>query len=97
MKGSGELMYKSIEQRDGGSFTNDKGQVIKYDACYVLKVDDIQGSKIEELKLKIPSENRSLVEKLKSFAPYTKIKLDFVLEVKGNNTKIIPTEVTKQQ
>ena len=97
MKGSGELMYKSIEQRDGGTFTNDKGQNIKYDPCYILKVDNIEGSKIEELKIKIPTENRSLVEKLKSFPPYTKIKLDFVFEIKSNNVKIIPTEVTKQQ
>ena len=35
-----EVVFKSVTTREGGEFTNDKGQVIKYDPSFVIKFDD---------------------------------------------------------
>lgn len=94
MNGTGEFMYKSIEAREGGSFTNDKGVEVKYDACYVLNCDDLETNGV---KFKIPTTQRDLIETFKSFKPYTRVKIDFNIEIKNNNIKIIPVAVSKLQ
>ena len=38
MVGSGDLVFKSIEERAGGKFVNDRGQEIEYQKCYIFKM-----------------------------------------------------------
>lgn len=94
MKGTGEFMYKSIEAREGGKFTNDKGQEINYDACYQLNCDDLETNSV---KFKVLTKDKELVETFRSFKPYTKVKIDFDIVIKNNNCKIIPIAVQKMQ
>ena len=77
MVGSGDLVFKSIEERAGGKFVNDRGQEIEYQKCYILKCDEVTTNGIVDFKLKIAEKWKSLINTFKSFEPYTKIHLNF--------------------
>ncbi len=93
MKCKGEFVYKSIEKREGGSFTNDKGQAINYDMAYVLKVDEVSQNGIFERKLKIDKNNTVLLNKLQNVKPYDKITLICDVSLYGANAKVIPVDI----
>lgn len=93
MKCKGEFVYKSIEKRDGGSFTNDKGQAVNYDMAYVLKVDELLDNSIYERKLKIDKNNTVLLNKLQNIKPYDKIMLLCDVVLYGSNAKVIPVDI----
>ena len=93
MKCKGEFVYKSIEKRDGGSFTNDKGQAVNYDMAYVLKVDELLDNSIYERKLKIDKNNTVLLNKLQNIKPYDKIMLLCDVVLYGSNAKVIPVGI----
>lgn len=95
MRGQGDLVFKSIEERPGGKFINDKGQEIEYQKCYILKLDEVTPKGIVDIKLKIPEDEKQLINTFKEFEPYTKIHLDFDLDCNGSNVKVIPTNVKK--
>ena len=40
MKCVGKFKFKGLVKREGGSFTNDRGQEITYKESYLLKVDE---------------------------------------------------------
>ena len=48
----GTLIFKSIEKRSGGTFKNDKGQDVNYDASYVIKADEVKDKEVNERKFK---------------------------------------------
>lgn len=93
MKCKGEFVFKSVEKRDGGSFTNDKGQAVNYDMAYVLKVDELTQNGIYERKLKIDKANSVLLNKLQSLKPYEKINLICDVVLYGANAKVIPVDI----
>lgn len=93
MRSIGEFIYKGIEKRDGGEFTNDKGQNIKYNESYVLKVDESTEKGIFERRLKIDVNNTALVDKLKAKKPYEPIKLLCDITFYGNSVKVIPVDL----
>lgn len=95
MQGIGKLVFKSIEVRDGGKFVNERGQEINYATCYIVKCDEVTSSGIDDVKFKIPEEEKILINAFKTFAPYDKIELKFDVTCNGNNLKLIPTEVKK--
>lgn len=89
----GEFIYKGIEKREGGEFTNDKGQNIKYNESYILKIDESTDKGIFERKLKIDLKNNSLIDKLKNKKPYEPIKLLCDINFFGNNVKVVPVDL----
>lgn len=93
MKCKGEFVFKSVEKRDGGSFTNDKGQAVNYDMAYVLKVDELTQNGIFERKLKIDKANSVLLNKLQSLKPYEKINLICDVVLYGANARVIPVDI----
>lgn len=93
MKAIGEFVFKGLEKRDGGEFTNDKGQAIKYNSSYVLKVDEVFEGSIDERKFKIPTDNTSLVDRLKGLKPYDKIKLECDVKLYANSAKVVPVAI----
>ena len=92
MKAKGLFMYKSLQERGKGSFTNkETGDVIEYGACYILVADEIEESgKITERRFKIDIENRSFAEEFLVLNPYTKIELVFDVTLYNANAKITP-------
>lgn len=93
MKCKGEFVFKSVEKRDGGSFTNDKGQAVNYDMAYILKVDELTSEGIYERKLKIDKANSVLLSKLQNFKPYDKIILVCDVVLYGANARVIPVDI----
>lgn len=89
----GEFVFKGVEKRDAGSFTNDKGQAVNYDMAYVLKVDEISENGIFERKLKIDKANSVLLSKLKNLKPYDKINLICDVVLYGSNARVIPVDL----
>lgn len=93
MKCKGEFVFKSVEKREGGSFTNGEGQVVNYDMAYVLKVDELTQNGIFERKLKIDKANSVLLNKLQNIKPYDKINLICDVVLYGANAKVIPIDL----
>ena len=93
MKCKGEFVFKSVEKREGGSFTNQQGQAVQYDMAYVLKVDETNDEGIFERKLKIDKANTVLLNKLRNFKPYDKIILICDVVLYGANARVIPVDI----
>lgn len=88
-----ECVFKSVTKRDGGDFTNDKGQSIQFDASYVIKLDENRNGDISERKLKFPITNKSLYSKLKELEPYTKIVLACEVQLYNGSARIVPYDI----
>lgn len=86
-------VFKSVTQRDGGEFTNDKGEVIKYDPAFVVKFDEETESGIIERRLKFPTTNKALEHKLKELEPYTKITLICDVQLYSSSAKVLPIDM----
>ena len=98
MKCVSEFIYKSLEKRDGGKFTNEKGDVIEYNNSYVLKVDESTSKGIYERKFKFPVSNVQLVNKIKEIEKlYTKILIEFDVELYGSQARVTPTDISVAQ
>ena len=93
MRCKGEFVFKSVDKREGGSFTNDKGQAVNYDMAYVLKVDELTQNGIFERKLKIDKANSVLLNKLQNIKPYDKINLVCDVVLYGANARVIPIDL----
>jgi len=93
MKAKGLFMFKSIQKREKGSFTNQEtGEVINYDACYILVADEIEESgKITERRFKVTEEDTILIGQLSVLEPYTKVEIEFDVALYSSNAKLTPT------
>jgi len=93
MKARGKFIFKELQKKDGGSFTNAQGQVIKYDEKYVLKVDEKTADKgIQELTFKVAKDS-VLVPDLLKIEEYTEIILDFDIIISQTSTRIVPIAI----
>lgn len=90
MKCKGNFVYKSLEKRSGGEFTNDKGQVIKYDEAYILKVDEETDNGIMERKFKFPTTNKVFSDILRELEPYTRVCIEFDVSLFNNQVRLLP-------
>ena len=93
MKCEGEFVFKGIETKAGGEFTNERGQVIKYSPTNQIKLDEIIGTKTEERTFKFPVENKELCEKFKSLKIYENIVIVFNIELYKTSVKLIPIDL----
>lgn len=75
MKCEGNVIFKSVEKREGGTFKTSNGEVLNYPAAYVVKFDENVDGSISERKAKFSDTNVALYTKFKTLEPYTKIKL----------------------
>ena len=93
MKAKGLFMYKSIQKREKGSFTNQEtGEVIEYGSCYILVVDEIEeNGKITERRFKITEENNLLIGEFSTLDPYTKVQIEFYVTLYSSNAKVVPS------
>lgn len=88
-----DVVFKSVNTRDGGEFTNDKGEVIKYDPAFVIKFDETVDNQIIERRLKFPITNKQLEKKLRELEPYSKIVLVCNVELFSGNAKLTPIDM----
>lgn len=95
MKCVDEFVYKSLEKRDGGKFTNDKGQEIEYSSSYVLKVDEMTEKGATERKFKFPTKNTELYNNLKDLKIYTRITLEFDVDLYGSQARVTPARLVE--
>lgn len=93
MKCEGNFVFKSIEQKEGGEFVNDRGQTIKFNPTFQIKVDEISGTKIEERTFKFPHDNRVLWDKFRVLKPYEDIIISFDVELYKTSVKLVPVDV----
>lgn len=94
MKAKGLFMFKCLQDREKGSFTNkETGEVIEYDACKVLVCDEIEGNSMKERRFKLSSDNTLLLNDLKCLEPYTKIEIEFDVLLYSSNAKITPVSI----
>lgn len=91
MKAKGIFMFKGIQDRKAGEFTNkDTGEVVQYDATKILVADEIDGTQIHERRFKMNKDNKQLFSDLSVIDPYTKIELIFDVTLYSANAKLEP-------
>lgn len=88
-----EAVFKSVQLRDGGEFTNDKGELVKYPSSYVVVFDDNSSGDIKERRLKFPETNKTLYNKLSTLEAYSKITLLCDVQLYTANAKVIPIDM----
>ena len=95
MIAKGIFIYKSIEDRAKGSFTNkETGEVIEYGACKVLVVDEVsKDGKFKERRFKLSNDNTGLINDFGILEPYTKVEIEFDVVIYSSNAKVIPVAV----
>ena len=93
MKCEGNFVFKSIEKREGGEFTNERGKSIKYEPTYRVVVDEILNNKIIQRFFKFPCSNTTLFEKFKNLHAYDDIVLAFNVELYQSSVKLVPYDV----
>ena len=94
MKCSGKFVYKGIEKKDGGEFTNEKGKLVKYEPMYQILVDeDLGDNKIIQRRFKFPLTNKNLYDVLIGLKPYTDITLYFDVNIYNSSAKLVPIDV----
>lgn len=92
MKCIGKFKFKELVKKDGGKFTNAKGDEIEYKPSYSLKVDEVTENGIFERVFKIALDS-PLVEKLQNVKPYTDISLEFDINLYNNSVRLIPLDI----
>jgi len=87
------VVYKGVSKRDGGEFTNEKGEVVKYEPSYVIKFDEDVDGDIRERRLKFPLTNKMLYSKLDGIDVYSKITLVCDIQLFTGNAKVLPIDI----
>lgn len=96
MKCTGKFVFKSINKRDGGTFTNADGKEVSYDDAYLIRADEETETGIQERKFKFPCTNKKLYEDLNLLEPYTRIELEFDVSLYNNQAKLLPISLVEE-
>ena len=90
-------MYKGIQTRDKGSFTDKStGEIIDYDSCNVLLCDEIMpDGQGKEHKFKFPAESKALLKDFQELEPYTRLILEFDVIIYVSNAKLEPIRIVE--
>ena len=88
-----DVIYKSLSVREGGEFTNERNQVVKYEPTFVIQFDENLDGKIIERRLKFPFTNKNLEKKIRDLQSYSKIKLVCSVQLYDNGAKVTPIDV----
>lgn len=95
MQCQGKFNYKSLGKREAGEFKNERGQLIKYNESYALKVDEIlNGNQVVERVFKFPTSNKTLYDKLSTLKIYDTVTLIFNVELYGSQAKLVPIDIS---
>lgn len=95
MKCRGIFIFKSLEKRSAGKFRNDKGSVVEYKECYILKVDEQTDTGIFERKFKV-DVNSDLVKDLSILEAYSRVCIGFDVQIFNNQVRLVPFELADE-
>lgn len=93
MKCEGSFIYKGIEKRKSGEFTNERGRVIKYDAAYKVVLDEIVNGTVLNRVFTFSDKNIELFNKFNGLKLYSNIIVAFDVVIFGNNIKLVPYDM----
>lgn len=93
MKCEGNFVYKGIEERKGGEFTNERGQIIKFDPAFKITLDEINNGKVETRTFAFPKNKTELADKFKDLKLYSEIIVAFDVVISRNNVKLVPFDM----
>lgn len=93
MKCKGEFIFRGIERRDGGNFTNDKGETISYPSSYRVKVDELTLDGVFERVFKVAEKNSQLINDFQTLDNYQKIIITFDVALYGTKVSLVPENV----
>ena len=97
MKCEGNFVYKGIEERKGGEFTNERGQVIKFDPAFKLTLDEINNGKVETRTFTFSKNNTELYDKFKDLKLYSEIIVAFDVVISRSNVKLVPFDMVYEK
>lgn len=97
MKCEGNFIYKGIEERKGGEFTNERGQVIQFDTAYKITLDEINNGKVLTRNFTFPKNNIELANKFKDLKLYSNILVGFDVLISKNNVKLVPFDMVYEK
>ena len=89
----GIVVFKGIEKREGGEFSGQNGQAIKYESAYVVKFDEIKEGKVNERKLKFPTNNKKLYDKFAEIEMYTRVQIECEVVLGQSACRLTPIDV----
>ena len=94
MKTNGEFIFKTIEEREGGEFVNDRGQKIKYDGKYVIKLDEkSEDGKINDRRFSIDKKDTELINQFKSLPSYSDVNIEFDVRIFNSQVRLVPVKI----
>ena len=97
MKCEGNFIYKGIEERKGGEFTNERGQVIQFDTAYKITLDEIINGKAVTRTFTFPKNNIELANKFKKLKLYNNILVGFDILISKSNIKLVPFDLVYEK
>ena len=87
MRATGNFTFKSFKKRDEGSFMTQDGELINFNAAYILKFDEVtETGEVFERQTKVDLDNVHLISKLSKIKIYQPITLKFKAEFLRDRT-----------
>lgn len=87
MIATGYFTFKSFKKRDEGSFVTQDGELINFNAAYILKFDEVtETGEVFERQTKVDLDNVHLISKLSKIKIYQPITLKFQAEFLRDKT-----------
>ena len=93
MNCKGRFIFRYIEKKEAGSFTDENGKEIRYDSSFNLKLDEIVDGKPVERKFKIPLSDKNLANDFFNLKPYYPCEVTFDINIYANSVKLTPKQV----
>lgn len=85
----GKFKFKGLVQKDGGEFTNARGEKLTYKPSYQLKLDELSENGVNERIFKLPIDS-PLVPELSKKRLYEDINIEFEIEFYSSGIKLTP-------
>ena len=87
MIATGNFTFKSFKKRDEGSFVTQDGELINFNAAYILKFDEVtETGEVFERQTKVDLDNVALIGKLSQIKIYQQVTLKFKAEFLRDRT-----------
>ena len=90
MECKGKFVFRSIEKKEAGSFTNENGVKVDYPSSYQIKVDEMIDGKPQERRFKFDIGNKRLADVFYNFDTYTICEITFDVNIYASSVKLVP-------
>lgn len=94
MIAKGQFYFAGVEDRGSGTFTNDKGETINYDAKKKILFNEAVDNVLHHREVLV-NPNDSILAKCSSLKINEPIVITFDVQFKAKNVVLIPVDITK--